>query len=100
MPVCYKCNQQWSWLQTLKKASFTLGDGIECPYCQEKQYISACSRKRNSVYSLITMFPFLIMIPLNLSLRTTFIFVIIIGLILMSINPFLIKLSNQEEPLF
>lgn len=84
----------------IKKTSFTLGNGMICPYCKEKQYVAASSRKQSSVLIMFISIPFLINIFFDLSISTSVIFTFIVALIIIGVNPFLIKLSNEEEPLF
>ncbi|MDR4889763.1 hypothetical protein RGU12_19910 [Fredinandcohnia sp. QZ13] len=51
MPTCQKCKNKWSWKQTFKK-SFTFTNAMTCPYCGEKQYITARTRKISASFSL------------------------------------------------
>lgn len=96
MPICKKCGNEWSWWQTVKKSTFT-GNGMVCPYCKEKQFLSASLGKRNIILVLIIIILYLVNVFLDLSLNMTIIIAVIMGLILIGINPFLIKLSNEKE---
>ncbi len=99
MPTCQHCRHQWSWKQSFKK-SFTLGTGMTCPYCGEKQYLAARTRKRNTIFPLIIVT--LIMLG-NLFFGPSSVFLFaLLGFIplFFGIYPFLIELSNEEEPLF
>jgi len=102
MPTCQNCHQKWTWKQTLKRATITFAGGMTCPYCKEKQYMSTASRKKAGIYYAV--FPILIIIPLNvffdLSIGTAVILAIILIVIMLGINPFMVELSNEEEPLF
>jgi|SRR5699024_7716884 len=45
MTKCASCKKQWTGL-LLFKAHFASANGVECPYCHEKQYVSEKSKKR------------------------------------------------------
>ncbi|MFB4166936.1 TIGR04104 family putative zinc finger protein [Virgibacillus sp. JSM 102003] len=93
MPVCHNCGRKWTWKQTIK-TMFRL----KCPHCGKKQYESASSRIRGSVFVLIP----LILLPINawfeFSIGTVLILAIIFAFIMIGLYPFIIKLSNEEEP--
>ncbi|MEI3607600.1 TIGR04104 family putative zinc finger protein [Pseudogracilibacillus sp. SE30717A] len=99
MPTCQNCHNKWSWKQTFK-GSFTLGGGMTCPYCKEKQYLTARMRKRS------TLIPFVIVAIImlgNLFLGPSYVSIFALLVLLPSvfiINPFFVELSNEEEPLF
>jgi CXXC-20-CXXC protein len=96
MPSCQKCDQKWSWKQTLKK-SFTLDTGMICPYCKKKQYITKGTMIKNT---LITFMAMTVMTIWSLFFGSSF------GLIAISISfvplfvmlyPFWVELSNKEN---
>ncbi len=96
MRTCQNCHNKWSWKQTFKR-SFTLGGGMICPYCEEKQYVSARMRKRGSLIPLI-------IIPMimsgNLFFGPSYIALFaLIGIIPLyaAMYPFFAELSNKEE---
>ncbi|MGP4108945.1 TIGR04104 family putative zinc finger protein [Virgibacillus sp. L01] len=93
MPVCQNCGEKWTWKQTVK-TMFRL----KCPHCGEKQYESASSRIRGGVFVLIP----LVLLPINawleFSIGTVLILAIIFAFIIIGLYPFIIKLSNEEEP--
>ncbi|AOV08135.1 TIGR04104 family putative zinc finger protein [Sporosarcina ureilytica] len=98
MPTCQNCHRRWSWKQPFNK-SFTLIGGMICPYCGEKQYLTARMRKRSA------LMPFII-VPLILvgnhflgpSYVAIFAFLGLLPLFFI-INPFFVELPNEEEPL-
>jgi|SRR5690625_119355 len=98
MPTCQNCGKDWNWKQTVKR-SFTLGTGMKCPYCESKQYFTTKARRRSSLLSFIV--PLLILLPWLFELSIPAIISIFIGffLVFIGIYPFLVELSNQEEPL-
>lgn len=99
MPTCQHCFRKWSWKQTFKK-SFTLGGGMTCPYCKEKQYLTASVRKRSTISPFIIIS--FIMLG-NLFFGPSYIALFaLLGLfpLVLIINPFFVELSNQEESLF
>lgn len=98
MPTCQNCHYKWSWKQTLKK-SFILSEGMTCPYCEKKQYITSRARKRS------TVIPFLVPLIMlgNLIFGTSYfslIALIILIPFIFVIYPFIIELSNKEEALW
>ncbi len=95
MPICQSCNKKWTWIQTIKRMF-----RLKCPYCGSKQYESAPSRKKGSLFILFVLLPLPINILLDLSISMAFIIAIIVALIIFSLYPFVLKLSNKEESLF
>lgn len=99
MPVCQNCHYKWSWKETFKR-SFTFGNAMICPHCEEKQYLSARLRKRS------TIIPFMIISIImlcNLFFGPSYFYVITLISLLplfFGIYPFFVELSNEEEPLF
>jgi CXXC-20-CXXC protein len=95
MPTCSVCNKKWTWFQTIKTIF-----KLTCPYCDKRQYESASSRKRGSMFALIP----LVILPINALLEVTvgtaIILAIILGLLTIGSYPFILKLSNEQEPLF
>lgn len=69
MPTCQNCGHKWSWKQTFKR-SFVLSDGMTCPYCEEKQYITASARKRSTLMVFIA--PVIMFFNIFLALHTFF----------------------------
>ncbi|WP_010529144.1 TIGR04104 family putative zinc finger protein [Lentibacillus jeotgali] len=99
MPSCQKCHKKWSWKQTFKR-SFTLGGGMTCPYCGEKQYLTARMRKRSTIIPFII--GALIMLA-NLFFGPSYVSIFALLALLplvFIINPFFVELSNEEEPLW
>lgn len=52
LPVCEGCNEQWSFLVSLKSYS-KMNRGMTCPYCGSKQYVSRNARKRMGLFSFL-----------------------------------------------
>ncbi|PIC98018.1 TIGR04104 family putative zinc finger protein [Sporosarcina sp. P29] len=96
MPTCEKCNNQWSWKQTIKKTT-TLNPAMICPYCGEKQFQTQKSKGKVAIVTPIVLLPLIIQMLFDLPeaiilslFPTLFILVIIL-------YPFLVKLSSQEK---
>lgn len=96
MPTCEKCNNQWSWKQTIKKTT-TLNPAMTCPYCGEKQFQTQKSKGKVAIVTPIVLLPLIIQMLFDLPeaiilslFPTLFILVIIL-------YPFLVKLSSQEK---
>lgn len=96
MPICQNCHNKWSWKQTIKK-TFTLDPGMTCPYCEEKQYQTQKSNIKSSFLNAIILLPLLS----NMFFDIPGVFLLslfpILFLIVMSLYPFLVKLSSREE---
>ena len=99
MPACQNCHSQWSWKETFKR-SFVLIGGMTCPYCGEKQYLTARMRKRSTLIMPIVI---LFILLGNLFFGPSYIALFaILGVIPLSIilYPFFVELSNEEDPPF
>src|SRR5690625_1653157 len=97
MPVCQHCQEQWTWKETIRQ-SFTLDISMTCPHCQEKQYVSKSYRAIGHLFLFSPILLFFIVLWLDISLINAIILSIILALIVFSLYPFMIKLSNEEEP--
>ncbi|WP_077622584.1 TIGR04104 family putative zinc finger protein [Sediminibacillus massiliensis] len=98
MPTCRNCGREWSWKQTFKKM-ITLNTAMECPHCGEKQYYTKQARRRTALLTFLT--PFIIL--LNFLDISPYILVgvyLVYCILIMGVFPFLIELSNEEEPLW
>ncbi|GAA0593665.1 hypothetical protein GCM10009001_07300 [Virgibacillus siamensis] len=94
MPTCQNCGEEWSWKQTVK----TLFK-LKCPHCGEKQYESASSRRWGGMYALI---PLILILPVNIwadvSIGMAIFLAVTFLLVMFCSYPFILKLSNEEEP--
>lgn len=95
MPTCQSCGEKWTWKQTIKTLF-----RLKCPYCGKRQYESASSRKKSGLFVLIS----LVLVPINawldFSIGIALILISIITIIIIGLLPFILKLSNKEEPYF
>ncbi|MFC2949986.1 TIGR04104 family putative zinc finger protein [Virgibacillus sediminis] len=95
MPICNHCGKEWTWQQTIKTLF-----RLKCPHCDNKQYESASSKKKTSIIGLLP----LIALPINVFLNNPWWMVVIIMspliAVVLSVYPFMIKLSNEQEPLW
>lgn len=99
MPTCQTCHKEWGWKQTVRK-SFTLDTGMTCPYCGEKQYVTAKARKRNSLTVLLIPLILLISFVFDISLILRLVLLVTVGILMIGTYPFFIELSDKEEPLW
>ncbi|MEY8749784.1 TIGR04104 family putative zinc finger protein [Alkalicoccobacillus gibsonii] len=99
MPTCKHCGTQWTWWQTLKR-SFTISPGLPCPNCEKEQFVTKRSKKKTAVLSFIFPMMIPVMTLTQASLTTIFIFYPSLFIIVFSIYPFLMELSNKEEFMF
>lgn len=95
MPTCQNCKKEWTWKQTIK-TMFRL----KCPHCGEKQYETASSRKRTSIFGVLPIIALPINILFNFPWWMVGVIMIPIIAVIWSVYPYLIKLSNVEEPLW
>src|SRR5699024_11417124 len=96
MPICKNCHNKWNWNQTFK-SMFTLDTGMNCPYCEEKQYQTRKSKKKTGVLNFLVPLPLLLNLLFDLPLGILLSSFPILFFLLISLTPFLIHLSNREE---
>ncbi|WP_404335342.1 TIGR04104 family putative zinc finger protein [Planococcus rifietoensis] len=99
MPICQNCHKQWSWKQTVKKM-FTLDTSMICPHCGKKQLLTTQSKKRAGLLNFLTPLAMLFGVLFNLSVITIFILIIASGVIVIAAYPFLVELTEEDEPLW
>ncbi|WP_164669813.1 TIGR04104 family putative zinc finger protein [Virgibacillus doumboii] len=96
MPVCQNCGKGWTWKQDVK-ASFRM----KCPHCDKKQYETTDSRRKGSMFAFL---PLIIILPVNALFDYNWLVMLILIAISVSIivitYPFILKLSNEQEPLW
>ena len=95
MPICQSCSNTWSWEQTIKSIF-----RLRCPYCSKKQYESAASRNRGMLFMIIPLIALPVSIWFDFSVGTAIILSVILGFIIIGLYPFVLKLSNEEDPYF
>ena len=95
MPVCNNCGKKWTWKQTIKTLF-----RLTCPHCNKRQYESTSSRKRTSTISLIPLIALPINYLLNLPWWMVGVLMLPIIAVIWMISPYLIEVSNEEEPLW
>jgi len=99
MPICQNCHEQWNWKQTVKKM-FTLATGIKCPYCEKTQFLTTRSRKRSSITAFFAPLIMLLGILIDLSPVITLMLLAASFFAAIAVYPFLIELTDEEEPLW
>lgn len=97
MPICQNCQTKWSWKETIRQ-SFTLDISMTCPYCQQKQYVSKSYRIIGNIFLFMPIVSIFISVWLDFSTSFAILLGIIIALVVFGLYPFMIKLSNEEEP--
>ncbi|MBM0066867.1 TIGR04104 family putative zinc finger protein [Alkalicoccobacillus gibsonii] len=99
IPTCNHCGTQWAWWQTVKR-SFTISPDLPCPHCEKEQFVTKRSKKRSGLLGFVTP----LSIPIVVMLQPTFIGILLfytsLFILLVSICPFLMELSNEEEFMF
>lgn len=97
MPNCQKCGKRWSWSQTLK-VNFIF-DGMECPNCGKKQYVTSKSKKGLKRLSYLPVILILFLL-FDFSLKITIGIIIIASILMIGFYPFLIKLNSDDERVY
>jgi CXXC-20-CXXC protein len=95
MPICKKCSKKWTWKQTIKTLF-----RFKCPHCRKRQYESASSRKRTGMICLIPLIALPITTLLKLPWWMVGVFMLPIIVVIWIIYPFIIEISDEEEPLW
>ena len=99
MPTCQSCERKWTWLYTIKQI-LRFRKRMNCQHCREIQYETKSSKNKVMLFIFL---PFIIN-PLCIiyDISKISILLIDIGLIvgLLFTIPFILKLSNKEEPLW
>ncbi|WP_212926132.1 TIGR04104 family putative zinc finger protein [Oceanobacillus sp. J11TS1] len=98
MPTCQHCHQKWTWEQTMKR-TFTIDTAYICPYCEEKQYATKKSRIQ---FSLLIIIPLAALLLNAFNIPAWFIFswLILGSIVVLSLFPAVLKLTNTEEFFF
>lgn len=97
MPTCQNCGKEWTWKQTVKTL---FRFRLKCPHCGKRQYLTAMSKFRTSMFGLIPIIALPIFELFNVSwwmigvLMTPVLIVICIAI------PYMIEVSNEDEPLW
>ncbi|WP_164214768.1 TIGR04104 family putative zinc finger protein [Virgibacillus sp. YIM 98842] len=96
MPECKNCGRKWKWSEAIKRI-FSLGTAIICPYCEEKQYLTNQSRRKMGILHMLL--PLLLLLPLilNISFAVGFTIFAIAALVIFSMYPFIMELTNEDE---
>lgn len=92
MPICQSCKNQWTWGETIRRIF-----KFKCPYCGARQYESASTRKKGWLLIPFILLPILLNLWVDLLISLAIILVIILGAVILSIYPFVLKLSNDEN---
>ncbi|WP_226577796.1 TIGR04104 family putative zinc finger protein [Halobacillus litoralis] len=99
MPKCNHCQNQWSWIDCMRKA-FRLRSEFICRYCGAKQYQTQASMRRTSLLSLIPLLLLPVVILFNLSIPISLAFFFIAEVLYLSVFPFVLELTSKHEPLW
>src|SRR5690625_191183 len=99
MPTCQKCEEKWSWWQTVK-TTFSLDQKVLCPKCGEVQYFTHQSKLKSASLNALVLLPLLINLFFDLPGILILSLFPITFIIIMSLHPFIVKLSNKREESF
>ncbi|TFJ91211.1 TIGR04104 family putative zinc finger protein [Lentibacillus salicampi] len=93
MPICQNCGNKWTWKQTIKTIF-----KLRCPHCGQKQYESTSSRIRSGIFGLLPVMLLPVNAWLDFSVGMVLTMAVMLVLIILGFYPFILKLSNGEEP--
>ena len=99
MPTCQSCGKEWSWLETMKKI-VRFKTRMKCHQCGEDQYQNQSSRNKMNLFALLPIILIPIYIIFDLSTLTILSFGLVLTIAVIFITPFMLKLSNKEEPIW
>lgn len=95
MTKCDACGKSWPFLKMLQR-TFTMQAGVECPHCQEKQYIKN-DWKRIVIPILILLVVPILLFTVDLSLNVFLLIFSLAALLAFLYMIFSLKLSSKEE---
>ncbi|TFD92932.1 TIGR04104 family putative zinc finger protein [Jeotgalibacillus sp. R-1-5s-1] len=97
MPTCPNCQHSFTWSETVRR-SFKLNSGVKCPSCEQMNYPTKKSRTRSALVSFIPL-PIILLSNLFYPLNWTgyAVFLIATFIIVLSLLPFTIRLTDKEE---
>ncbi|TFJ94397.1 TIGR04104 family putative zinc finger protein [Lentibacillus salicampi] len=97
MPTCQSCHKKWTWKQTMKAMSI-LDIRLTCPYCGNKQYLTAKARKKTNIVNFVIPLAILPGPVFDLAPLASIGIFIGAAMLVVVINPYLTELSNEEAP--
>lgn len=96
MPICQKCQQKWSWFETIKR-SLTLDHKVTCPKCNETQYFTYQSKVRGASLNFLVLLPLLINLFFDIPSIIVLSLLPIMFILVVSIYPLIVTLDNERE---
>ena len=101
LPVCVKCNEEWSYGEALK-CSMKNGE-ITCPKCKQKQYRTKKSSQRGGLIGFLIPFMILVSQIFNNTLIGIVVYFSCLLFIYLGLTPYYIELQEEDpinEPLY
>ncbi|PYZ96510.1 hypothetical protein CR205_12390 [Alteribacter lacisalsi] len=101
MPECRNCGQRWTWRQTMRRSLGSMNDGVTCLHCEGTQYVTRKSRIKGALCLGAIIIPIPIVRNMFPDLPDwTFVSLMAALMVLfISLYPYLISFSNENEPL-
>ncbi|MFB9973980.1 MULTISPECIES: TIGR04104 family putative zinc finger protein [Allobacillus] len=99
LPTCQNCNNQWTWKMTFLQL-LRFKRELTCPYCGKAQYQSKDSLWKMNFTGIGPYILLPILFGLSIPLPVIISYSVIIILLFFLISPYLMGLSNEEEPIF
>ncbi|HLR10655.1 MAG TPA: TIGR04104 family putative zinc finger protein [Sporosarcina sp.] len=96
MPTCEYCKKTWTWKETIQKTT-SLNPALSCPYCRQIQYQTKHSRMQMSMLPMMSLFPLILSIFVDLPTGVTIGFILLLSIFAFVIYPFFIRIGNEEE---
>lgn len=99
MPVCSNCKNEWSWVTSMK-VGLKFQRGVECEFCGEKQFQTQTSMRKASLCNMAPLLILPLIIFFDFSVVLTFVCLLVLQLIVLTLFPFTLELSPEQEPLW
>jgi len=99
MPNCQHCDHKWSWKETFVKI-FTFSNKLTCPYCNTSQYVSKKSKNQLSLLTIVFSLVYIPLVSFGVSIGYILTWGIMTYILTSLCIPFLIRLSDKDEPMW
>ncbi|GAK09188.1 hypothetical protein JCM19038_3012 [Geomicrobium sp. JCM 19038] len=83
-------------VEIIHQKSFSIY-GMSCPYCDQVQYLSKNAKRKTSFLAFLPLLVPLLNLLTNLGFLATIMIFLSVSLLFMSLYPFLMELSNEDQ---
>ncbi|WP_160842084.1 TIGR04104 family putative zinc finger protein [Halobacillus halophilus] len=99
MPVCRNCGNEWFWKDT-QRLSIRRDRGAVCQFCGEKQFQSRKSMRKVSLFHLLPSLVLPFALVMDVSIVSGLALLFTAEAVFLSAFPWMVELTNQEEPIW